>query len=324
MSDTTTNFPVTEAPSGSGDPLPDAGQPSPATEQDPFAGLPEKLPRLVNGKLEYVDTRRVIADSQKVEAAGRAFQEAAAIRKREERFVAELKQDPFAAIERYSKESGANVDLLSAAKKQLYELYQREQMSPTERENYELKRWKESKEREEQEKTAKEEHSQYEAEQARFAQELVADAKKVLAEKRVPQNRDALRRFVEVKKAALSVDYDIPPAEAAHLVRESYRRDLTEFAKDAEGDDLLELLGDDLLRRVRQADLSRYRKAKGTPATGTSRMSTEEQDLRQVFTKPKQRERRPRSFEEAFGDTAEVLAQAHRVGSGRDGGGERT
>ena len=279
MSDTTTSVAAPTAPDTStsdswDDPVVDSqeadstpevkdSKPEPK-EEGPAKKAKRWLEAKVNGKVEKVDEETLLRDYQKYKASEQKFQEAAKIKQSMEQFMKALKEDPEAVL----SNSKLPIDRKKLAEKWLYEQIQQE-LDPPDPRDQKVKEYEEElkkyKQKEEEEVKTKEEQEYEQAVSKRKNElgNLFSEAMKASALSKHPETSAATLREMALYYRACKEAGETPDAQelAAH-VEKKYYKGLYELANTLEGDDLVQFLGPQIIKKLRAYDLGQLTKGK--------------------------------------------------------------
>lgn len=220
-------------------------------------------------------------DDSKVKAAQRRFQEAAKIKKQTEAFLSMAKTNPGEALKRL----GVNVD--EFINSHVNQLVEQARMSPEEAQRRqleaELQRYKQA----EQAKLQEEQERLNNAEFEKVAQDYSQKIMSALDSVNIPKTPESGRRVAQYMLQAHQRKIDLSPQEAAQLVREDYLNDMKALLTGATDDSLLELLGEDVAKKVVKTNLAKHQ-AKAAPS-------------KPIVTKPitEKKEEAPQTFDRA-------------------------
>lgn len=221
----------------------------------------------VNEREEYVDEDQVFRDYQKYRGSEEKMREAARMRENAEQFFHTLMNDPDAIFRdpRLAKHKRA---LLEKWAPEIYEEDTRE-IDPREQE---LRALKERLEKyEQQEKQTKEQ--KIEAEKRQFIESRKTEISTTLAEAMKATHLSAhpesaaavLREMAVYMRAAKERGETVTPEELVEHVHRNRFTQMYTLAHQYEGDDLIEFLGDEIVNRIRRADLARLKKSREIP-----------------------------------------------------------
>jgi hypothetical protein len=222
-------------------------------EQDIPAWLREAA-----GEEEALSTYRIRA------AAQARMKEAAEQRKQSEAIMGRLRGDTM--VEALLELHGGDHAKVDAAMERYYAQRLREsEMTPQQREHAKLQRELE------QMRTEKQRHEEERktAERARqrdeYAKRWQAEFPEALKSVRLPMNKATVARMVAHAREALAANQPIEPMELARNVAAEMREEWAAMHGEADDDSLLELIGEDRMKRLRQRDVERL-KAQQAPA----------------------------------------------------------
>jgi hypothetical protein len=232
------------------------------TEQ-PNAGLGEKRYKVkVNGEELEVTEQELIQGYQTRRAADEKFREAAMARKQAEEFINLLKKDPIKVL----SHPGLGIDFRKLAEEYLYSQLEEELMDPKDRELKKYKAMIEEQERIKAEQEQAEREAQIERLKAQYSQDYVKDITAALQDTGLPKNEFTVKRIAFYMAEALKRGYNLTARQVAPLVKEDYIKEQKALYSSLDGDLLIQLLGEDLVNKVRKYDVSKV-KAKNLPST---------------------------------------------------------
>lgn len=243
-----------------------AEAPKPTAE----SGTPAEVRRLklkLDGQDVELPESEVISLAQQGKVAGKRFQEAAALRKQAEDVLRFAKENPT----EFFKRTGMNAR--QWAEEYLVGELKREQMTPEQKraaENeeklrvYEQERKdaKTKKEREDQETLRKQHHDRYDT--------LFVEA---LSKSGLPKTAYTIKRMAELQLVNLRKKLDLNADQLTKIVREDYINEQKALFGGMEGDQIIEFLGQDIVKKLSKAQLAKL-KAKSSPAAGASKVRT--------------------------------------------------
>lgn len=290
-STSTPSTPATKSPSApsstpgsSSTPAPQ--QQSPGHVETPAETAARKFKLKVNGVEREYDEDTVIRRAQLAESADQKFQEAAKMRKQAEAFIQALRDDPISVL----TNPNLGVDMRKIAEKFLAKEYQREMISPEQRELEELREFKAQRERELQEQQEREQMTakerEFSVQQQKYAQEYDRQISEGLANSGLPKTPQTLKRVAELMHSALRKGYELDVATAVDMVRESYQNDMMQLYGQLDGDKLVGLLGEDLAKKIRMYDLQRLKAKHNPPPSQEPQQAAPPQNRRQEQKAP--------------------------------------
>lgn len=238
--------------------LPKAGDPAekPAEAAAPAEPEEEELIELkINGKAERRTKAQVIALAQKVEAADRRFQDAAAAIKKAEDLIASFEADPEAVLTKLGKDPAALIEAHLARKAKDATL------SPEQREleatKAELAKYKAQEKKLEAEKQTAAQQAQDEKTFAALEKTLLGAAKSY----GMDQNPQTLEQLCDVALEAIEMGYTLTAEQCCEEVLHRQKEHIT--ARDAKvlsklsDEKLVEYLGPGIVDRLNRATLKR-------------------------------------------------------------------
>lgn len=221
---------------------------------------------------DFVDEATIERDYKKWRGADIKFREAAKLKSESESFMQRLQEDPESVL----NEKGLSVNKRKLAEKWLLEQLE-EEMNPVDPRDAQLserdRRLKEYEERDAKDAKDKE-TQQYEAqkEQRKAAiSETLSEAMKQTQLSAHPESAAAvLREMALYMRAAKERGEDVSPQELVEHVHNNRFHQMYTLAHQYNGDELIEFLGEEIVTRIRKADLSRLRSSREPKATHKS------------------------------------------------------
>lgn len=250
--------------SGGGDP---GAKSAGTTDQSPpsaaaVAEAVRKHKLKVNGKEMELEEPEVLRRAQLAEAAEQKFQEAAKARREAAQVLEMLKQNPLAVLTKLG------INTREFSEKYLAGELQKEMLTPEQRELMELRDFRSQQEKAQQEaqRVAQEQAQQREfaALQERAAKEYDTKITEVLTQTNLPKTPETVKRVAGLLKNALEKGYELDVPTAVDMVKQGYMGDVQSLLAGLKGEHLVKMLGDSLLKEIRQYDLARI-KAKLNP-----------------------------------------------------------
>ncbi len=220
-----------------------------------------KLKLKINGREMELDEPEVIRRAQLASAADEKFREAADMRKQAEQFFKTLLEDPKSVL--MHPEVRDRINFRALAEEYLGAELQKEMMSPEQRELEELRQYKkqqdEARQRSEQEQMTRTQQEEMTKLQQRAAAEYDKKITDVLAQSNLPKTAYTVKRVAELLHGALTKGYDLDVQTAVDMVREGYMTDVQSLVGGLEGESLVKVLGNDIIKRLRKFDLERIK-----------------------------------------------------------------
>jgi hypothetical protein len=219
-----------------------------------------KFKTKVDGEEEEVDLHTLISERQRAAASNKRFQEAAEIRKQNEEFQKLLRDNPEKALK------DMELDPHQLAEKWLAEKFEEQMLPPEEREKRELQREKKALEEQIANIRAQEEAKKQKELEDQYVEEYTRSLNAALEKSPLPNDQMVINRIVDYVQQADNMGYEISMAEAVRLVENDYRNSYQPIFKDANVDYLVGLLGEDMVKAIREYDASRVKNPKGEAA----------------------------------------------------------
>lgn len=238
---------------------------SPATPKAPA----QKYKAKVNGRDVEVDSDTLVKHYQKQESSEQKLREAAKARKEVESFYEQLQNDP---------ETILNDPRLSLKKRELAEKWLMEELQaslgePVDPRDIELSNIKKELEKyQNQEKQTKEQKEQEEYQTlVNSRREAIATTlSKAMEHSPLSQDPDTaaatLKEMAQYMRLCRDAGYEASPEEIAQHVESRFNKSYQQLANKLEGDQLIQLLGEAVVKKIRQADLQRLQKQRDQPA----------------------------------------------------------
>jgi hypothetical protein len=250
---------VEEAPLPGENPEPETAEEE-STEENPY-----KFDLRVNGEdIEREYTKDEIkALVQKGLASGQQFEDASKLKAQSQKLIDNLK-DPNKArsvLRNFLGEEGLN----ELAQTELYDKYKLSEMDEETRaiheENMELRRIREEKE----EKLSTYERQIEEQEVNRDTQVLLNNIEASLEKYNLPKNENNMDLVVNELQLALARDEVMTEEEAVKITADKLQLGMMDFAKNAEIENLIGLLGNDAVKKINKYVIDQQRTVKQPP-----------------------------------------------------------
>lgn len=229
-------------------------------EEGPVKKAKRWLEAKINGKVEKVDEETLLRDYQKYKAADQKFQEASKAEKSVKAFMEALQNDPEAVL----NNPNLSIDRKKLAEKWLYEQIQAE-MNPADERDQKIREYEEklkgyqSKEQEEVETKEQAEYQQVVAKRKEALANTFSEAMSKSTLSKNPETAAAtLREMALYYRAYKEQTGEAPDAEElARHVEEKYFKGLYSLAETLDGEELVNFLGESLVKKIRKYDLGR-------------------------------------------------------------------
>lgn len=266
----TTNAQPTESdswddlPKPQNDPSDAFDSPTPTKAKATPEKAPEAKPAAPKPQVFEVDGERLTVAEikqlrEKAKGADQRFREAAENKKQVEQFMEAFQKDPLSVL----RDKRVPIDRKSLGERLLLESLEEEMLSPAEREARELKAKLgeyESKEQEAQ-RLIEEQRSEQRKEIKR--QEITQMFSKAM--EATPLSKDpetaamAMRDMAMMLRTAQERGIEVSPEQLAKHAETKYQKAMYALANTLEGEDLIGFLGEDVIKKIRKADLSRLK-----------------------------------------------------------------
>lgn len=219
------------------------------------APVVKKFKVKVDGQESEVEESELIAGYQTRKASAKHMEEAAAMRKQSEQFIAMLKKDPIKIL----SHPALGHDLRKLAEEYLGGVLEDELLDPTARELKQLKR--QMQEAEEKTKAEKEDADGRIQEElrGRYTEHYNTAILKVLETSGLPKTSDTVKRMAYYLHQGLVHRMDLKPEDVVDLVREDYLITIKDLLGSAEAEKLVELLGADVVKKVRKVEVEKIK-----------------------------------------------------------------
>lgn len=230
------------------------------------AAEPKRYKLKVDGREEEVDESEVVRRAQVGSAAHKRFEETAKVRENVAKLMQTLKDNPIAAL--MDPALGLTKDQVKAAFEQWYkrEVIDPEMLTPEQRKlrEYEAKekQWKQA----EEEKAKHEQSQKLQAEAQHWKGEYEKQIIKGLDTKGLPRNASTVRAMAAYMEQANKAGIDVPIETIAGLVHQDKTADTKHILSSMEGEQLIAFVGEEIINKIRKADLARLRGGNAKPA----------------------------------------------------------
>lgn len=207
-------------------------------------------------------------------AAYKRMQEAASEKKQAQEFVKMLRENPEHVLN--NEQIMGSKKFREIAEQYLSKQLQEEMLSPEEKHKREmeskLKQYEETEKQQRQQAEAK----QMEQLQAHYAQDYEQKIMTGLQSQNIPKTPRTVKRMAELMSKNLQYSLELEPQQLAEIVKQDYIKEIQELFGATESDALLNLLGDGVSNKIRQADL---KKLKANNPFGQSKQQSNNQQI---------------------------------------------
>ncbi len=263
--------PSSPAQGNTGTPSNSEGGGAPQTQSSGTQSAPEMFEVKVNGRTVKMSRQEVLEHASLSHAANQKFDEASKMRKEFEESKSKYSKDPVKAFLDFAK------DLPPAEKrKALEEFYMREYIEP---ENmtaeqkklkaYELKVQEyEAREKEKAEKEEADKSSKLVEQQRDYLQNQIIEA---LETSNLPKSKDTVKRIAFYMRQNLMNGWDAPMDMIIRQVKNERQSSIRDEIQTSSAEQILELLGDEVVNKIRRYDLQKLRDSRQAPPVMTNR-----------------------------------------------------
>lgn len=237
---------------------------TPQRETKP-SNSPELHEVKINGKLERLTLEQIKERASKAEAADRRFQEASQLTKKAEAVLGKLRspKDAIAFLE--SPELNLNPDEVRAEFEAWYErkFIAREKMTPEQRELADAKarlQKYEDDEKSQKEAIEREENERLDNE---TRESIQTEVKEILESGKLPKSRFIVARVAYWTRVNETKGINAPREQIIAQVKKEMSDIHRSMVESSDGETLINLLGEDTVRKLRKFDLERLRAKRG-------------------------------------------------------------
>lgn len=209
---------------------------------------------------EELTDEEVLQRLQKHKGSDKRFQEAAELKRQTERFYQLMKEKPLDMVEKIHGPAAREM-----MEKHLWAKIQREQMDPQQRELLETKERLQTLEQEKKDFEAKQQQEQFNKLKLQHAQNFDKEIKDALAASGKAVTPYAYKRVAHYMLTAMNEGRTLAAKDAVPLMDTDLQADLRAMFETTNEDNILQLLGDPVLEKVRKADLKRVRGGNAAP-----------------------------------------------------------
>jgi hypothetical protein len=233
---------------------------TPSKPSEPKPEAPKKpAPQVFEVDGEKLTAAEIKQLREKAKGADAKFREAAEAKKQVEQFMERFQQDPLSIL----KDKRLPINQRELAEKMLLASLEEEMLTPEQRKlkEYESK----LKEFETKEQAVAREREERESEQRREIKRQEISQLFAKAMESTPLSKDpetaamAMRDMAMMLRAAKERGIEVSAEELAQHAQNKYQKAMYSLANQLEGEDLIGFLGDDVVKKIRKADLARLR-----------------------------------------------------------------
>lgn len=166
--------------------------------------------------------------------------------------VKAFETDPISVLKRLPDGKGKEL-----AEKFLLDQIQEETMTPQEKELRDLKRFKEQREKDDAEAKKKADQERQDKMSSEFAQKFQTTIIEALEKSGLPKSPALVKMAAGLMKKKLDIGIELDASDLVGLIKNNTMETLRAVAKDADGDQLISMFGDDIANKIRKADLKK-------------------------------------------------------------------
>lgn len=212
----------------------------------------------VDGKESEVTLEELARDYQTKKLSDQKMMTATAKERRAEEFIKKLMSDPKSILR--AKELGLTREQIRKLGEDLVaEELNEELMDPKDKEIRDLKAFKAEQEAEKEKRAKEEEDRKFLATKKRYADEYTKQIMEVVDKSTLPKTPYMVSRVARLMAASLDSEKPLTAMEAVPLVKEDYKSDINHFLKDLNAAQMIEFLGEDVGRKIREYDLAKLK-----------------------------------------------------------------
>ena len=233
-------------------------------------GRKPSAPRLINVNGEMITESELVTRASKVSGSDKRFEEAASVRKQQQAFLDQLKSDPMAVL----SDSRIDIDRKALAEKWLMDELERESQDPRDArlKEYETKEAEAAKQ--EEQRVVQEKQAEFQRQIDQKKTEVADVIHKAMENTKLSKNpqiaSQVLREMAMYMRSAKQQGVDLTPDELVQHVESSRYTGYHTLANSLEGEELIDFLGKDVIKKIRSADLKRLRGKGAKPKSPSS------------------------------------------------------
>ena len=286
MSDAPSTPAPSSAPATSSEASPSVGDT--ATQQAQSVASPTARPAptqqqikeaVKNWKLKSQGKERVISNEQELVrlaqmglGAHEKFEQASKARKQAEAIIELLQKDPGKAL------TSMGMDVRKLAEDYLVGEARKLQMSPEQRQKYEIEQQIQQLKAEKDAMVKEQEESRISTLQAKYEVDIQDDIIKAIDQYKLPKNPKTVARLAEYMANALENGYEASALDVATRVRQDLEEEHRSLFNHYSAEDLLKLIGDTKAKEIRQYDVNKIRSKGPNSPTKTNSVATPDKE----------------------------------------------
>lgn len=257
----------------------------------------ETPPEAKRHKLK-VDNEEIEVDEEELKrgyahnkAASKRMEEAAAYRKQAEQAFAMLK-DP-AQLRKLLEDPRVGIDLRKFAEEYVWEHMQEEALTPEQKKQKAVERELEKYRTSEKERAEAAERTESDKLQQRYAEDYERTILQALDQGGIPKTRASVRRMAQYLQLAVANNLEVSPGDLVARVKQDLIDEHKSMYGEGDAASLLSILGEDLAKKIREADLKRLKSTQPVArqrAPGTAKPAKKPEGRRETISADKLRE----------------------------------
>lgn len=190
-------------------------------------------------------------------AANKRFQEAATIKKQSEQLIRMLRENPEAVLD--NPQIMGNKKFREIAEAYLVKQLDEQMLTPEQRQQRDMEQKLRQYEQAEKQRKAQVEAEHMQKLEAHYMQDIESKIISGLNTQGIPKTPRTVKLMAELMSKNLQYGLDLEPQQLAEMVKQDYLADIQELFGATEADALLNLLGDNVSNKIRQADLKKLK-----------------------------------------------------------------
>lgn len=257
---------IGSAPATGNNPAPATGNQTPSQNpngQPNQTAEPRRMKLKIDGKEVEMSESEVVSYATKARAADQRFDEAANIRKEAEQVLKFAKDNP----EEFFKRTGMNAR--EWAEQYLLREIERERMSPEQKKALENEEKLRKYEDGEKLRIETERKAQIAALEKQHLQNYDLMFTEALQKSGLPKTAYTVKRMAELQLVNVKKKLELKPDQLAKLVREDYASEQKALLSGYDGDQLIEFLGPDVVKKLSKAQIAKLKSRGVTPRQTT-------------------------------------------------------
>jgi len=219
----------------------------------------------IDSREEEVDEAQVLRDAQLVRTANKRMEEVARSKNQIAKLLETIKGNPIEAL--MDPALGLSKEQIKSVFENWYksEFIDPEMLTPEQRKLKEYEQKEKAWEAARKEKEQSEAQSRLALEQQHWAGEYEKQIMKGLETKALPKNASTVRAMAAYMQQAVNAGIEVPIETIADLVHNDKVTDAKSILGSMDGDQILKFVGEEIVNKIRKADLARLRGGQAVP-----------------------------------------------------------